>query len=114
VLYDLPWSCWSPRPPTTWPGHLTWHGIGEFAVLFTLVWIAWANGSLRHELPCHDDAHARNTFPLRILILVAMGGCIPQADGAREAAVAAAIAAMVSLVDHAHDGRTTAATAWIA
>jgi low temperature requirement protein LtrA len=22
-------------------GHLTWHGLGEFAVVFTLVWIAW-------------------------------------------------------------------------
>jgi hypothetical protein len=31
-------------------GHLTWHGLGEFAVVFTLVWIAWANGSLHHEL----------------------------------------------------------------
>jgi len=31
-------------------GHLTWRGLGEFAVVFTLVWIAWANGSLHHEL----------------------------------------------------------------
>src|SRR5215469_17334781 len=27
-------------------GHLTWPGVGEFAAVFTLVWIAWANGSL--------------------------------------------------------------------
>src|SRR5215469_11564831 len=31
-------------------GHLTWRGLGEFAAVFTLVWIAWANGSLHHEL----------------------------------------------------------------
>ncbi len=30
--------------------HLTWRGLGEFTVVFTLVWIAWANGSLHHEL----------------------------------------------------------------
>src|SRR5690348_8987295 len=30
--------------------HLTWGGVGEFAVVFTLVWIAWVNGSLHHEL----------------------------------------------------------------
>ena len=24
--------------------HLTWPGLGEFAAVFTLVWIAWANG----------------------------------------------------------------------
>ena len=43
-------------------GHLTWGGLGEFAVIFTLVWIAWANGSLHHELHGHDDARARSTF----------------------------------------------------
>jgi hypothetical protein len=39
-------------------GHLTWRGLGEFTVVFTLVWIAWANGSLHHELHGHDDARA--------------------------------------------------------
>ena len=37
-------------------GHLSWAGLGEFAVLFTLVWIAWANGSLHHELNGHEGA----------------------------------------------------------
>jgi low temperature requirement protein LtrA len=66
-------------------GHLTWHRLGEFAVIFTLVWIAWANGSLHHELHGNDDARARSTFLLQILILAAMGACIPQAGGARGA-----------------------------
>jgi low temperature requirement protein LtrA len=52
--------------------HLTWPGLGEFAAVFTLVWIAWANGSLHHELHGHDDARARSTFLLQILLLVAM------------------------------------------
>ena len=43
-------------------GHLTWGRLGEFAVVFTLVWIAWANGSLHHELHGRDDARARSTF----------------------------------------------------
>src|SRR5215467_14727121 len=29
-------------------GHLTWPGLGEFAAVFTLVWVAWGNGSLHH------------------------------------------------------------------
>jgi low temperature requirement protein LtrA len=152
--------------------HLTWPGLGEFAAVFTLVWIAWANGSLHHELHGHDDARARSTFLLQILLLVAMAAFIPEAGGERGAAFAvaagvlfavlavlwllaargdrpqyrrtsglfvtgtaacamaqepvptvqwilghlpltAAVAAMVSLVDHAHDGRTRAATAWV-
>jgi low temperature requirement protein LtrA len=71
-------------------GHLTWAGLGEFAAVFTLVWIAWANGSLHHELHGHEDARARSTFLLQILVLAAMGAFIPQADGARGAAFAVA------------------------
>ncbi len=64
-------------------GHLTWHGLSEFAVVFTLVWIAWANGSLHHELHGHDEARSRSTFLVQILLLAAMGACIPEA-GERE------------------------------
>jgi low temperature requirement protein LtrA len=71
-------------------GHLTWRGLGEFVAVFTLVWIAWANGSLHHELHGHEDARARSTFLLQILVLVAMGAFIPQAGGARGAAFAIA------------------------
>jgi Bacterial low temperature requirement A protein (LtrA) len=70
--------------------HLTWRGLGEFAVVFTLVWIAWTNGSLHHELHGHEDARARSTFLLQILVLVAMGAFIPEAGGARGAAFAVA------------------------
>jgi low temperature requirement protein LtrA len=70
--------------------HLTWAGVGQFAAVFTLVWIAWANGSLHHELHGHDDARARSTFLLQILVLAAMGASVPQAGGARGAAFAVA------------------------
>ena len=69
-------------------GHLTWGGIGEYAAVFTLVWIAWVNGSLHHELHGHDDARARSTFLLQILLLVAMAAFIPEAGGERGAAFA--------------------------
>src|SRR5690242_5672129 len=55
-------------------------------VIFTLVWIAWANGSLHHELHGHEDARARGTFLLQIVVLAAMGAFIPQAGGVRGAA----------------------------
>src|SRR5215472_8499530 len=79
-------------------GHLTWPGLGEFTVVFTLVWIAWANGSLHHELHGHEDARARSTFLLQILVLVAMGAFIPQAGGARGAAFAVATAVLFAVL----------------
>jgi low temperature requirement protein LtrA len=79
-------------------GHLTWRGLGEFAVVFTLVWITWINGSLHHELHGRDDARARSTFLLQILVLVAMGAFIPQAGGARGAAFAVATGVLFAIL----------------
>jgi low temperature requirement protein LtrA len=79
-------------------GHLSWPGLGEFAVVFTLVWIAWANGSLHHELHGHEDARARGTFLVQILVLAAMGAFIPQAAGARGAAFAVAAAVLFAIL----------------
>ena len=69
-------------------GHLSWGGLGEFAVVFALVWIAWLNGSLHHELHGHEDARGRSMFLLQILALVPLGAFIPEAGGARGAAFA--------------------------
>ena len=79
-------------------GHLTWPGLGQFAAVFTLVWIAWVNGSLHHELHGHEDARARGTFLLQILVLAAMGAFIPQAGGARGAAFAVASAVLFAVL----------------
>jgi low temperature requirement protein LtrA len=79
-------------------GHLTWRGLGEFAAVFTLVWIAWANGSLHHELHGREDARARSTFLLQILVLVAMAAFIPEAGGARGAAFAVAAAVLFAVL----------------
>jgi len=79
-------------------GHLTWPGLGEFAAVFTLVWIAWVNGSLHHELHGREDARGRSTFLLQILVLVAIGAFIPEAGGARGAAFAIAAGALFAIL----------------
>ncbi|MEY9854657.1 low temperature requirement protein LtrA [Catenulispora sp. GAS73] len=79
-------------------GHLAWGRLGEFTAVFTLVWIAWVNGSLHHELHGHEDARARSTFLLQILLLVTMGAMIPDAGGARGAGFAIASAALFAVL----------------
>src|SRR5215472_10117820 len=79
-------------------GHLTWPGLGEFTVVFTLVWIAWVNGSLHHDLHGHEDARARSTFLLQIVVLAAMGAFIPQAGGARGAAFGIAAGVLFAIL----------------
>jgi low temperature requirement protein LtrA len=77
---------------------LTWHGVGEFAAVFGLVWIAWTNGSLHHELHGREDVRGRSTFLLQILVLVAMGAFIPHASGVRGAAFAIATAVLFAIL----------------
>jgi len=79
-------------------GHLTWRGLGEFAAVFALVWIAWLNGSLHHELHGREDARGRSTFLLQVLVLVAMGAFIPGAGGERGAAFAVATAVLFAVL----------------
>jgi low temperature requirement protein LtrA len=98
LFYDLAVVVLVAQAAHRFAGHLTWPGFGEFAVVFTLVWIAWANGSLHHELHGHEDARARSTFLLQILVLAAMGAFIPQAAGARGAAFAVAAAALFAVL----------------
>src|SRR5262252_6699219 len=98
LFYDLAVVVLVARAAFHLAGHLTWGGLGQFTVVFTLVWIAWANGSLHHELHGHDDARARSTFLLQILILAAMGAFIPQAGGARGAAFAVATAVLFAVL----------------
>jgi low temperature requirement protein LtrA len=78
--------------------HLSWRGFAEFAAVFTLVWIAWLNGSLHHELHGREDVRARSTFLLQILVLAAMGAFIPGAAGRRGAAFAIATGILFAIV----------------
>jgi hypothetical protein len=54
-----------------------------------VIWIAWFNGTLHHELHGRNDARGRTLFLLQILVLVPIGAFIPEAGGARVAALQA-------------------------
>jgi low temperature requirement protein LtrA len=66
--------------------HLSWAGLREFAAVFMLVWIAWLNGTLYHDLHGREDARGRSALLLQVLVLVPLGVFIPEAGGARGAA----------------------------
>jgi low temperature requirement protein LtrA len=98
LFYDLAVVVLVAQAARRLAGNLTWGGLGEFAVVFTLVWIAWGNGSLHHELHGHEDARARSTFLVQILVLAAMGSFIPDASGSRGAAFAVAAAVLFAIL----------------
>ena len=98
LFYDLAVVVLVAQAARQFAGSLSWHGLGQFAAVFALVWIAWTNGTLHHELHGHEDARGRSTFLLQILVLVAMGACIPEAGGARGAAFAIAAAVLFAVL----------------
>ncbi|MEV6114535.1 low temperature requirement protein A [Streptomyces sp. NPDC052109] len=88
LFYDLVVVVLVAQASHHFAGHLTWGGLAEFAAVFALVWIAWFNGTLHHELHGYDDARGRVMFLLQILVLVPLAAYIPGAGGARGAAFA--------------------------
>ena len=98
LFYDLAVVVLIAQAARRLAGHLDWSGLGQFAVVFTLVWIAWANGSLHYELHGREDARSRITFLVQILVLAVMGACIPAASGARGAAFAVATAVLFAIL----------------
>jgi low temperature requirement protein LtrA len=51
-------------------GHVSWAGVLDFAVVFGLVWIAWLNGSMYHELHGREDGRHRNYIFIQMYLLV--------------------------------------------
>ena len=77
--------------------HLTARGVGEFVVVFTVVWIAWLNATLLHDLHGREDIRSRNSFLAQILLLVPMGAYVPGA-GSRHGEAFAVTAALLFLL----------------
>jgi low temperature requirement protein LtrA len=81
--------------------HLTWEGVGDFAALFGLVWLAWMNGTLMHDLHGRDDVGSRARVFAQILVLTVMATQVaraPEAAGRSFALSAAVLFALLALL----------------
>jgi low temperature requirement protein LtrA len=78
--------------------HLTLRGLAEFAIVFTVVWIAWFNGTLLHDLHGREDVRSRNSFLAQILLLVPLGAYVPRAGDVHGRAFAVTAALLFLLL----------------
>lgn len=67
LFYDLTYVVLIGRATHHLAGNISWGGVGEFAVIFGLIWLAWFNGTFWHELHAREDGRAR------LYIFVQMG-----------------------------------------
>ena len=72
LFYDLVYVVLIAQVTHTLAHHISWRGVGEFAVLFGLIWIAWLNGTLVHELHGREDARSRTFIFIQMLLLATL------------------------------------------
>jgi low temperature requirement protein LtrA len=81
LLYDLVYATVIAQAGNHLAAHLSANGLFEFAVVFSLTWIAWANGSLYLELHGRLDGRTRTYFFLQIGILAILAVYAADASG---------------------------------
>lgn len=69
LFYDLVFVVLIAQIAHSLAGDLTWAGLRDFVVLFALIWIAWLNGSLYHELHGQEDGRSRSFIFIQMALL---------------------------------------------
>ncbi|MGI9597917.1 MAG: low temperature requirement protein A [Acidimicrobiales bacterium] len=81
LFYDLTYVVVIARAAHHLAEHVSWRGAAEFAVVFSLIWIAWLNGTLYYELHGREDGRTRMFVFLQMLILSLLAVFTGEATG---------------------------------
>jgi low temperature requirement protein LtrA len=91
LFYDLVFVLLIAQIAHTLADHVTWAGVRDFVVVFGLIWIAWVNGTLYHDLHGDDDGRSRTyiftQMSLLVLLAVFTGHAADDADDGRGFAI---------------------------
>lgn len=72
LFYDLVYVALIAQLAHQLSAHFTWAGIAEFSFLFIIVWWAWYNGTLYHDLHGNNDIRTRVFTFLQMFTVIAM------------------------------------------
>jgi low temperature requirement protein LtrA len=81
LFYDLVYVAVLGQAAHQLAGHVSIRGLGEFTVVFTLLWIAWVNGSVYLELHGREDGRTRSIVFVQMGILVLLAVFTADAAG---------------------------------
>ncbi len=73
LFYDLVYVVVIARATHHLAAHLTGDGVFEFAVIFGMIWFAWLNGTLYHDLHGGEDGRSRTYIFIQMLIVALLG-----------------------------------------
>jgi low temperature requirement protein LtrA len=100
LFYDLVFVVLIAQIAHTLADNVSWSAFRDFALVFSLLWIAWINGSLYHELHGREDGRARSFIFAQMLLLVLLSvyaGHATDGDGRGFAFVYAILVALLGL-----------------
>lgn len=72
LFYDLVFVVLVAQIAHTLAEDVSWRGVGDFTVVFALIWFAWLNGSLYHELHGGEDGRSRSFIFAQMTLLVVL------------------------------------------
>lgn len=90
LFYDLVYVVVIGQAAHHLAGHVGWVGVRDFGIVFGLIWLAWFNGTLWHELHGREDGRSRNNIFAQmglIVLLAVFAGDATGDDGAQFAVV---------------------------
>ena len=90
LFYDLVYVVVVAQAAHHLSGDVTWPGVGRFAVVFSLIWIAWVNGAVYHDLHGRAEGRTRAYVFLQMGVLALLAvftGGATAADGSAFAVV---------------------------
>ena len=95
LFYDLVYVVVIARAAHTLAEHVSWRGAADFAVVFGLIWIAWLNGSMYHDLHGRQDGRTRTFVFIQMSLLALLAVFTSEATGADGAPFALTYAAFL-------------------
>lgn len=72
LFYDLVFVVLVAQIAHTLADDVSWTGVRDFMLVFALIWMAWANGTLYHELHGGEDGRSRSYIFAQMSLLVVL------------------------------------------
>ena len=83
LFYDLVYVAVVSQAAHHLAEHVSLRGVGEFAVVFALIWLGWINGTLYLELHGREDGRTRTVVFVQMGVLVILAVYTAEAAGER-------------------------------
>jgi low temperature requirement protein LtrA len=97
LFYDLTYVVLIAQVTHHLAEHVNWAGVRDFAIVFGLIWLAWLNGTLWHELHSREDGRSRNYIFFQMMLLALLAVFAGDATGDAGRAFAITYAVLFSL-----------------